>query len=529
MHHHLFPVEDTYITNRSGYEDKNFGINEILRIGTDNQNVRTLLHTKDFSYIGVVWTNHCATSFTGMFSGSFSGSAVTVNGLIVASASFTSSYFSGSIDGGVILETSGGVSGSIIGLVTGSLTASVVPAFSGSMTGSSGNFTGTVFGTDTINENWWNTTTTKFVNRTLLKFNLDTISASISNGEIVNPRFKLNLKVCNEYDLPITYTIYAFPISQSWVMGNGYWSDGGSDTGASWYYRDYNPGTAWYAPITTSLRPVVDFLTNSANATASFAYGGGTWYYVDSNTSSSVATQSFQYESSDISMDVTNIVMAWISGTLPNNGFILMSSDEIVNSGSGFELTFYGKDTNSINSPYLDVMWDDWMWNVGLSGTSSVTVATASGMNVTAQTGSTFSLSGGVNGTFSSSVFLSSIVTHFVTESNVTMTASNVAFTGSLTGSLSFVSASLVGYVSGSVTLGTNGFFSYFSGSLAGDPDDILTNYPITGTADFVGVFSGSVQDVISLPYFEEFRQLNIFRKERGGGEIDQKIMFVSI
>lgn len=489
MHHHLFPVEDTYITNRSGYEDKNFGINEILRIGTDNESVRSLEHTKDFSYVGVVWNNYCATSFTGTFSGSFSGSAVSVIGVIASSASFTASYFSGSVDGGVIIESSGGFSGSISGSVTGSLTASYIPNFSGVLTGSSGRFTGTVTGVDTRNENWWDTTTTKFVNRSLMKFDLTAISTSISNGEITSPQFKLNLKVCNEYELPITYTIYAFPVSQSWVMGNGYWSDGGSDVGVSWYYRDYNPGTAWYAPITTSLRPVVDFLNNSANATASFAYGGGTWYY------DQIATQSFSYETPDISMDVTDIVMTWISGTLPNNGFILMSSDEIVNSGSGFELTFYGKDTNSINSPYLDIMWDDWTWSSGSSGTSSITVATASGMNVTVQTGSTFSISGGVNGTFSGSaiVFTNTL---YVTASGA-ITSSLQQFTGSFTGSFSSNTGIAYGTISGS------GIFtaSYFSGSVDGMLSESIDT-AVSG-ANVVGLITGSYITSASVSYFE--------------------------
>ncbi len=400
MHHHLFPTEDTYVTNRSDYEDKNFGINEILRIGTDNQSVRALQSTKDYSYVNVVWTNHCASSFTGRLTGSFSGSAESVNGTVNSSASFSSSYFSGSLNGGVITETSGGFSGSLVGFMTGSLVQAYLPNFNGSLTGSYGKITGNVTGTDTRNENYWTTTTTKFMDRTLIKFDLTDISTSISNGEITSPKFKLNLKVCNEYQLPISYKIYAFPVSQSWVMGNGYYYDGGSDVGVSWYYRDYADGTAWYAPMTTSIHPVVDFLNTPANATASFAYGGGTWDYT-------TATQSFNYEAADISMDVTNIVMSWISGTLPNEGFILMSSDEIINSGSGFSLTFYAKDTNSINSPYLDIMWNDWSWSSGSIGTSSVAITTHSGMDVTVQTGSTFTFSGGVNGTFSGSAMVS--------------------------------------------------------------------------------------------------------------------------
>jgi hypothetical protein len=357
---------------------------------------------------------------------------------------------------------------------------------------------GIVFGTDLRNENWWRTTSTKLVDRSLLKFNVDVISASIVAGDILNPRFVLNLKVCNEYNLPISYAIYAFPVSQSWIMGDGYWSDGGSDTGTSWDYRDKADGSEWYSPVTTSLRPVVDFITVPANATASFAYGGGTWYYTDATTSSSMASQSFTYEASDIRMDVTNIVMAWISGTLPNEGIILLSSDEIVDSGSGFSLTFYARDTNSIHSPYLDIMWSDYVWTEGLTGTSSATMASASGMDVTVQTGSTFTLAGGVNGTFSGSgiVFTNTL---YITASTISASGNFEDFSGSFSGSLTVASVTFVnGSLSGSAVIASA---SYFSGSIDGALDVEINNSSVSGSS-VVGVITGSSLISASVSYF---------------------------
>jgi hypothetical protein len=470
MHHHLFPTEDTSITNQSGREDKNFGINEILRIGTSNQSVRSLQTTKEYTYTNVTWTNYCVTDFTGTLSGSFVG-AGTASGWINSSASLSASYFSGSLDGGVISEQSGWFSGSLVGTITGSILSTNMSNYSGNLSSSYGHITGVVTGTDTRNENYWATTATKFVDRTLMKFDVDEISRSISSGEITDPKFKLNLKVCGEYELPISYKIYAFPVSQSWVMGNGYYADGGSDNGASWYYRDYADGTAWYPPITSSLRPVVDFLNNPANATASFAYGGGTWTYMS-------ATQSFSYESADVCMDVTDIVMSWISGTFPNEGFILMSSDEIVSSGSGFALTFYGKDTNSINSPYLDVMWSDWTWSTGSTGISSVTTTSSySGMQVTSQTGSTFSIAGGINGIFSSSIVFTTLVPID-------------GFTSSFTGIV--VGTGLTGNIAGLPIVGGSGGIITTNTSSVTGPCGATFDAQIV-TASFTdGVFSGS-------------------------------------
>lgn len=553
MHHFVYPSEDTYITNKPNYEDKNFGINEILRIGTDSTDVKTLQSTKDYHYTNNYVTNVHFEDFTGSLSqSSFAGSASYVSGAVANSGSvvsFTTQYFSGSLVGSISGSENGipiytfsfsgsltGFSGSIITIASGSFNdpwdAGDIPwslwalqwdtlagsaSYSGSgiirgvvsgtlyahqhqfftYTGSLQSFYGCVYygyvsGTDTRQENWWKTTTAKFVDRTLIKFDLDAISASMASGDIVNPEFKLNLKVCNEYDLPIDYTIYAFPISQSWANGNGYYSDGGSDSGASWYYRDYADGTAWYTPITTSLRPVTNFLADSTYATASFAYGGGTWYYA------SKSTQDFSYGSSDISMDVTNIVMAWIRGALPNNGFVLMSSDEVVSTGSGFSLTFYGKDTNTIYSPYLDAMWSDWTWQSGSIGTSSVNITTVSaGMSTTVASGSSLNMGGGISGSFSGSCFITT-VPNYVTASNAIFSGQTVSlFTGSLTGSFSGTASYVLGTISGS---GLLFYTDYFVGDVDGAATSSISA-SVSGST-FVGSVTGSVRSSATFGFF---------------------------
>lgn len=553
MHHFVYPSEDTYITNKPNYENKNFGINEILRIGTDLTSVKTLRSTKDYTYTDNYVTNIHFEDFTGEISqSSFAGSASNASGWIKESGSvlsFTTAYFSGSLVGSISGSVSGvsvymlafsgsliGFSGSIITVSSGSFnepwdvedipwavwvlqwdTLSTTASYSGSglvngylsgtlharrnqllsYTGSVQDFYGCVYygyvtGIETRQENWWQTTTSKFIDRSLIKFDLNAISTSISNGEMTNPEFKLNLKVCNDYDLPITYAIYAFPVSQSWVNGNGYYSDEGSVMGASWNYRDYSGSSDWYTPLTTSLRPVVDFLNTSSNATASFAYGGGTWYY------SSTATQSFSYESSDISMDVTNIVMAWISGTLPNNGFILMSSDEIVSTGSGFSLTFYGKDTNSIYSPYLDVMWSDWVWETGSVGTSSVEIINVSGgMTTTVFSGSSITVVGGISGSFSGSCVVT-MIANYITASNVIINDQTLLlFTGSLTGSFSGTASYALGTISGS---GLSFYADYFAGDIDGVPTSSISS-SVTGST-FVGSVTGSVLSTSSFGFF---------------------------
>lgn len=353
MHHFIYPSKDTYITNRTGLDDKNLGITEILSVGTTNTPLAVLSETTDYVYTSQSFDHQNVQSFTGYFSGSLTG--------------------------------------------TGS--------FSGSLVNYDGCLTGTGSGIDARQQPHWTSVDTQFVDRTLLKFDIASISASITNGAIAAPQFFLKLKICNEYDLPINYKVYALPVSQSWNMGNGYLSDGGSSAGVSWKYRDNKGGTEWYNPqFASSPRLSIDFINNPSLVTASFGQGGGTWY------PNIVCSQSFSYQTADVDMDVTSIVMAWISGSVVNEGILLVSSDELQATGSGFVLTFYSRDTNTIYSPYLDVMWDDVAMNgyiTGSDSTGSVVITTiASGISASVQSGSSLIIAGGVSGSFSSSAII---------------------------------------------------------------------------------------------------------------------------
>lgn len=474
-------------------DDKNFGIDEILQIGTSNTVVRTLSSTTDYVYVDTIFTSQFVTSFTGTFTGSFEGDVSASLGTISGSnLTFSASYFSGSVDGtGSIGSGSFGVptSGSaIIGTVSGSIiTSGSFGVFTGYLTASAVCLTGTGSGTDTRNEQSWLSTDTKFVDRSLLQFNLTAISASIADGSISSPRFSLKVKVCNENELPITYTVYALPISQSWNMGNGYFSDGGSDSGVSWQFRDNNYGTAWYTQSVTTPRPAIDFITNPSLVTASFGFGGGTFY------TASVCSQSFTYEASDINMDVTPMVMAWLSGSLPNQGLMLIHSDELQSTGSGFVLKFFSRDTNTIYSPFLDVMWNDSSANITTASfsTSSVTITTInSGITASVQSGSVMTIAGGISGSFSASAVLNFTQNFSASVLLSELSASGFIIGGGLSGNI--VGLPVVGYVSASV-----------SGSASLVTGECGTSYyaqSSTGSM-YSGIFSGSTFTAYYLDY----------------------------
>ena len=429
MHHLIFSEKDTFITNTLGYEDLNFGIDEILCVGTQNITTKVTYPTTTTTVYTIesITSSVCVQDFSGsLATASFFGSASYVIGTVINDddnpVTFTVDYFSGSIVGsingwitgsqisssnymgildgfsGSIVIKSGSIpsweqlylqyqnwnmvwetiiaSGSINGFVSGSLVTNFFGIFNGSISGFTGKIlTATVQGFDTINSYKTDIINATYRDRALVQFNIDAISASMANGDIVNPQFKLKLNIAKEFNLPIKYNIYAFPISESWMMGDGYVSDNGSTYGTSWIYRDQKNGTPW---ITTG----------------------------SSYIKSISATQSFDYQVGDINMDITNIVMGWISGTYSNNGIVLISSDEFNPTGSGMCIKFFSKDTNTIYEPILDIGWNDSVWSTGSITTSGFTTGSIpAGISGSVSSGSM--ISGSIWGGFTGFINLS--------------------------------------------------------------------------------------------------------------------------
>lgn len=422
MHIFIYPSQDTYINNSEKFENKNFGLDEILEIYASNSG-RTTVYTDPnwhtapqnsssygnngwlayttsslFIYSGSRWYSYNLTSsvipntsFISNFTGRLSN--VTTNPkkslYISGSATYASGSFSGSITSSLCISSS--YSGSfistsfkgIINTVTSSNSYYVdVVNFAGYFKGQySGSFT--------------RPSTATYLNypefsRTLIKFDLTSLSQSISKNEISSSqlKFTLNLKACGLRNLPLNYKIYAYPISQSWENGNGRYADDGSQLGATWNDRSYSGSNLWYGNSISNSYQQVDYLLTSSYSSASFQNEGGTWYYkvpasytnkpkwiCNSSyfpslvNNSLICSQSFTYgQQSDISMDITQIVRSWLCGCVPNNGLILLSSFEIstppLQQTNGL-LQFFSKDTNTIYSPYIDVGWNDAVFNTG--------------------------------------------------------------------------------------------------------------------------------------------------------------------
>lgn len=183
----------------------------------------------------------------------------------------------------------------------------------------------------------------KDVSRALIKFDLNALSQSIVSGDTTLTDVRLVMRETESNEIPLEYTIYAYPVSQSWEMGNGTRFDDISTTGVTWTYRNGESAIDW---ITTNLASGSDSNPNDGT--------GGTWY------TASVASQSFNYQTADLNMNVKSIVNRWLSGSLPNEGFILKYSSSLENDTNDYgQLKFFSKETYTIHQPKLVVSWDD--------------------------------------------------------------------------------------------------------------------------------------------------------------------------
>ncbi len=206
------------------------------------------------------------------------------------------------------------------------------------------------------------------VSRILMKFDLSYISQSIVRGTITNPKFYLNLYDANPTDLGYSQSLWAYPISQSWIEGEGFDMDNPTTTqGASWEYKTGIEEEDYWNPESSSF-------TNEQ---------GGT-YFKDV-----YATQSFAWGTEDMRMDVTPIVNKWLDETYPNEGFMLKRSGsvEVINNSvtpgqvgisgqpgaTGADgntdhlgnFKFFSRQTNTIYPPKLEVEWFDTKWSTG--------------------------------------------------------------------------------------------------------------------------------------------------------------------
>lgn len=233
-----------------------------------------------------------------------------------------------------------------------------------------------------------------FNSRVLIKFPLSSISSSILSGDIINPKYYLNLYQTSTREVPLQYTLIAYPISQSWVTGTGKKIDPVSinqftKAGSSWTYRNKEHPTTefisardvqWTSRSLNNDGSTPDsVLTAGSTMVYSSVTGGGTWYH------EAYGSQSFNHESADLRMDITPVVN-YLIGTGSNytgvskmkingenDGFILLRSGSQETGVEPYGAnSFFSRETNTVYQPRLEVVYDDSSFNsAGLTELSS--------------------------------------------------------------------------------------------------------------------------------------------------------------
>ena len=185
------------------------------------------------------------------------------------------------------------------------------------------------------------TTSSLEKSRILVQFPISDLSSDRTSGKIPasgSVSFFLKLfNVRHPFSVPRNFDVIASAVSQSWVEGYGLDMEGYSDPGfgASGY------GANWI---------------NCASGTAWSPEGGselGSQYKY---------TQHFEKGIEDLEIDVTPLVESWITGAIPNNGFLIYLSGA-AEDGSSYS-SFYTKKFSARGSefylkrPCIEARWN---------------------------------------------------------------------------------------------------------------------------------------------------------------------------
>lgn len=184
------------------------------------------------------------------------------------------------------------------------------------------------------------------ISRILIKFDETELSEYLSKNNYTLAESILILKETESFNIPTEYTITAHSVSGSWDMGIG--TTVSNSESSSWIFRNQEKHL-WHSGS-----------VYSSDVTGSLNGRGGVYYTLNE------AAQSFEYSTFDINMDVTDITLDWLSGSYPNDGFLIkFETDNEDDTNDYGTLKFYSKETNTIYQPKLRIAIDDSQFDSG--------------------------------------------------------------------------------------------------------------------------------------------------------------------
>ena len=169
--------------------------------------------------------------------------------------------------------------------------------------------------------------------RTLVSFNVSELSGLIySEQRIPSSSVSYVLKMSehiHDDTSPTSFTLQVYPLSSSWNEGTGIDVDNFEDTGyVNWL--DSTSTTSW-------VNSGSDYLTTYGSGAVDFDRGNG-----------------------DFEVDITNIVVNWLTGAIANNGLVIKLSDTNENNNINYyRKAFHSRETQFVDKiPYIEARWN---------------------------------------------------------------------------------------------------------------------------------------------------------------------------
>lgn len=153
--------------------------------------------------------------------------------------------------------------------------------------------------------------------RTFIHFDIDSLPSYVTASSTT-----LSLHLTQPSELPLNFSIYAYPVTASWDMGIGTWPEDINTDGINW-----------------SDQPGVNYTIS--------------------------ASKDFVYRSlDDLEIDIKSLYNYWTGSA--NYGLRLSHTGSVETSSLNYGyLKYYSKETNTYQQPYLKIGWDDQSYATG--------------------------------------------------------------------------------------------------------------------------------------------------------------------
>lgn len=182
------------------------------------------------------------------------------------------------------------------------------------------------------------------LSRILVKFDISDIASDISAGLFSLASAKCYLKLYNAAHgetLPRDFSLYAYPLTHTWVEGEGLDMEDYKDTGGvCWYAYDSIPRVTYGSPRDVTK----DWVAEGGDYDATREY-----------------TSSFSDGDENLLVDVTTLVGEWVAGTIDDYGLIIKFSSAVeTGEQSLYSKRFFGRFSEYFfKRPVIEVQWDD--------------------------------------------------------------------------------------------------------------------------------------------------------------------------